>query len=210
MTVVWLLVSRSLPSNGSTCQIVTSLRLYRVPPFLLLRGLWIWSLFFHFGGGRPLHAIQSYIFRSLTEDSTARFATSSPRVCLTVLLYALSLPRRSCFLGLGSLCRCCIPSLPSSLLDRRSFMTAARTPCRNGTAGTPFAAPYGQTPIPRSALICPHRFIARRSIRDFLMLRYGLYFWNCLPLLQTSLHHGLRPFLTGPHCISKDLNILVI
>jgi hypothetical protein len=54
------------------------------------------SLFCHLGGVQVLHSVRWLIFRSPMENSTDRFATSSPRICLTVLLNALLLPRYSC------------------------------------------------------------------------------------------------------------------
>jgi hypothetical protein len=85
------------PSNRSTCHIAPSFRLFvsSIPTFLLVQGLCILCLFFRFEGGRLLHDAQSLTFHNLREILTARLATSSPRVCLMVLLNALSLPRRS-------------------------------------------------------------------------------------------------------------------
>jgi hypothetical protein len=80
------------------------------PMLLHLQLLPVCSLFICFRGGRPLHNVQSLIFCSSMENSTAHFATSSPKVFLTVLLNA------SCFLdvaaplNLSPLFHCCLLS----------------------------------------------------------------------------------------------------
>jgi hypothetical protein len=56
------------------------------------------SSLFRLSGGEVLRSVQTLIFCSLMENSTACFATSSSRVYLTVLLNALLLPRHSYFL----------------------------------------------------------------------------------------------------------------
>jgi hypothetical protein len=65
---------------------------------------------FRLGGGRPLHNVLTFIFRTLMEVPTVCFA-----YCLEVLLSVLLLPRCNRFLGPGSLCYCCIlgPSVVS-------------------------------------------------------------------------------------------------
>jgi hypothetical protein len=57
-------------------------------------------LFFRFGGGRPLHNVQSVIFRILPEGLALGFTFSSTRAFLK-LLNALLLPRRNCSLKSG-------------------------------------------------------------------------------------------------------------
>jgi hypothetical protein len=54
------------------------------------------SLFFHSGGGQPFHNVHLLTSHNLLKILTARFTASSPKVCLTVLLNALLLPRHSC------------------------------------------------------------------------------------------------------------------
>jgi hypothetical protein len=49
------------------------------------------SLFFRLGSGWLLNNVLTLVFRNPIENSTAHFATSSPRVCLTVLLNTLLL-----------------------------------------------------------------------------------------------------------------------
>jgi hypothetical protein len=58
------------------------------------------NLFFYLGRGWLLHNVLTLIFSSQIEDSTVCFLTSSPKVCLTVLLNALlcTCPFRSWFL----------------------------------------------------------------------------------------------------------------
>jgi hypothetical protein len=53
------------------------------------------SLFFCFGGSRPLHNVRSLTSRSLTEDPTICFTISSPRPYLKILLSVLSFLRCS-------------------------------------------------------------------------------------------------------------------
>jgi hypothetical protein len=138
------------------------------------------STFFRLGGDRVLHNVQSLIFRSPMEHSTARFATSSPRVCLTALLNALLLPRRSCSFR---------PRFHMPLLhfgpSCRSFMTAARRPCRKGTTvNRPGAAANFCRDPPSSCVRFfgrPRRFTARRRSLDRSSVA-PIVSWRVVPL----------------------------
>jgi hypothetical protein len=104
-----IVVSRTLYSNGSTHHIVPSLRIL-VPNslqtyrhFFLFRGLYFWRLFFRFGGGRPLHNVQS-LSLSATHWKSRPLASRPPtQVCSKASYNAFWLPRRSSCLLLSPL-----------------------------------------------------------------------------------------------------------
>jgi hypothetical protein len=83
---------------GRSCSFLTSAAIMGHTPYISGPC----SLFFRFGGGRPLHNVQTFIFRMLMQNSTARFAISSPitkRSCsfksrpLMLLLHSAFAPR---------------------------------------------------------------------------------------------------------------------
>jgi hypothetical protein len=97
--------SATAPAALSLRPLVPNGSLIRCEPFQvydhhhLYWGLCFWCLFFCFRGGWPLHSARSLTFHNRMEIPTAHFTTSNLRVCLTVLLNALLLPRRSCHLA---------------------------------------------------------------------------------------------------------------
>jgi hypothetical protein len=152
-------MSRSLPSNGSTCHIAPSLRLFeayhhffisevcaydvcdtpRLPsPWLCFHGdysatatstpslrplvpsgsliryepvqMYQYHLCsFPFGWGpSPPRCLYTLIFRSPMENSTVRFAISSPMICQGRHKMSPCSPDAAPVSGLGPLCNCCI------------------------------------------------------------------------------------------------------
>jgi hypothetical protein len=109
------------------------------------------SPFFHFRGDRPLHNVQSHIFRSLMEVLTICFVTSSSVVFQKVLLNVLLLPRcnhsfRPWFLMLllySGYARRLFPNITffwgcfCKIVPAWSLMTVSLAQCRNGTVGHP-------------------------------------------------------------------------
>jgi hypothetical protein len=83
--------SATAPTAPSVRALVPSGSLIRcdlaqVHHHFLFRGLCFERLSFRFGGDRPLHNVQSLTAHIQMENWTAGLATSSPRVCPTVLL----------------------------------------------------------------------------------------------------------------------------
>jgi hypothetical protein len=64
--------------------------------FVLFSELCFERPFFRFGGGQPLHRVQSLMSGSPVEDLTIRFSISSPMVFLKILSGVLSFLRHSC------------------------------------------------------------------------------------------------------------------
>jgi hypothetical protein len=161
------------------------------------------SLFFRLGGGRVPHNVQSPIFRVLKEDPAIRIAISNRRVCLKVVLTFPLLRSRSCSLGLGFFCRCCISGrslwrralFGAGTASRINRLRAAASLCRDSPSL--WVRPRHLTACRRSpdmssvAPVVPSRVAPvlrmRRYIRCLL--------WGSLLPLQT----GLRRSYTEAH-----------
>jgi hypothetical protein len=107
------------------------------------------SLFFRFGGGRPLHIVLTLIFCSLMVVPTIRFATSSSAVFQKILPDVLSFLRRSHSFKFRPL----LVFLPSWRVHYvcstvGPFFTASLTPYRSCTAGHPSANFFRDPPSP--------------------------------------------------------------
>jgi hypothetical protein len=123
--VVYLLISRSFPSNGSTCHIAPSLLSFVPNSLQVYRHVFLpdglgktfescqcsyisgsyaaSSLFFRLGRSRLLHNVLTLIFRLLKEDPTFRFTVSSKRACLKASLTFPLHPSHICCFRLRSL-----------------------------------------------------------------------------------------------------------
>jgi hypothetical protein len=105
--------------------------------WLMLLHFWllICCLFFRFGGGRPLHNIQS--LTSLTQWKSRRLASRPPTresIWRSFLITSRFIDVAAA-LNLDSVVAFRV--LSYSLLDRRSFMKAFFAPCRNSKTGHP-------------------------------------------------------------------------
>jgi hypothetical protein len=119
----WLCFQQCILSNRSRCSHIKATRPERLPDKVQVRpdlspppsfsdrkgenylewpvsyisgSYFVCSLFLRFGGGQPLHNVPSLVFRNPLEIPATSFTISSPKICLTVLLNALLLPRCSC------------------------------------------------------------------------------------------------------------------
>jgi hypothetical protein len=119
----------------------------------------LWCLFFRFRGARPpLHDAQSLTSRNPMEIPTTRFTTSSPKVCPTVLLNTLLLPRRSCHLRHRSL-------MPLLRLGRARCLFSSVRPL--GIPRTTLSLPGPWRPCPLLVAGMARRFNRPRVAANF-------------------------------------------
>jgi hypothetical protein len=144
-------------------------------------------LFFHFGGGRPLHTVQSLIFRSLMDILTICFATSSSIVFLKILPNVVLLPRCGfclllCPLMLLSVvlsflrCSCCLePRFPIPVMP-------------SGFAWHLFLNVYlFKVPLATLSLVCFYRCLCSTFSPVWLRpLCYATPAWRLIPLRMAA------------------------